>query len=291
MIVSMKSILDKANERNYAVLAPDFFSEIDARSYIEAAEEMNAPIILGVPYAAVNDLAYLGRIIGMLAEKSSVPVAINLDHGADISQVAEAIRGGFTSVMIDCSMLPYDTNVMKVKEVVDLVSPLNISVEAEIGHVGSGESYDLSKGLTDPDEEVRFIRDTGIDACAISIGNAHGAYRGTPHIDFERLEKVKSMTRFPLVLHGSSGIGEEHIRRACRSGINKVNVCYDLLKAAYTKIRHTSLIGSQIYDFWPLISDTLREYIKNLILITGSEGKAWDVRKSGLPRGNVTMKE
>lgn len=291
MLVSMKQILDRANAGEYAVLAPDIFSEIDARAYIEAAEEMNAPLILGVAYPTTNDLTFLGKITGMLAQQSRVPIALNLDHGADIVQVADAVRGGFTSVMIDCSMLPYEENVARVKEVVDMVHPLGISVEAEIGHVGSGEDYEEGKGLTDPEEAAKFIAETGIDACAVSIGTAHGAYKGTPHLDFDRLQQIKSRTQFPLVLHGSSGTGEDNIRRVCRSGINKVNICNDLLKTAYTKVRETELVGNQVYDFWPLIADTLREYVKEQIDITGSEGKAWEVTGPGLPRGVVTMKE
>ena len=130
MLVSMKSILDRANRGGYAVLAPNIFSELDARAYIEAAEDMDSPIILDVAYPTTNDLPFLGKVAGMLAEQARVPVALNLDHGADLRQVAEAIRGGFTSVMLDCSMLPYDENVRRVKEVVELVHPLGISVEA-----------------------------------------------------------------------------------------------------------------------------------------------------------------
>ena len=274
MLVSMKQMLDRANEGNYAVLAPEVFTELDARACIEAAEEMKAPLILGVPYPAVNDLVMFGKILGMLAQQSGVPVAVNLDHGADLIQIAEAIRGGFSSVMIDCSMMAYDENVARVKEVVDLVKPLGLSVEAEIGHVGTGEDHDISGGLTDPEEAAGFIRQTGIDACAVSIGTIHGAYKGEPRIDFERLERIKALTHFPLVLHGSSGTGEEKIRQACRSGINKINICNDLLKTVYTEIRNTELVGNQLYDLWPMIADTLREFVKVQIDITGSTGKA-----------------
>jgi len=291
MLVSMKSILDRANRGGYAVLAPNIFSELDARAYIEAAEDMDSPIILDVAYPTTNDLPFLGKVAGMLAEQARVPVALNLDHGADLRQVAEAIRGGFTSVMLDCSMLPYDENVRRVKEVVELVHPLGISVEAEIGHVGSGESYDFEKGLTAPEEALRFIEDTGIDACAVAIGTAHGAYKGTPKLDFERLEAIKKATWFPLVLHGSSGTGEELIGRACRMGINKVNVANDLLKTAYTTVKATELEGNQVYDFWSIIADSLREFVKHQIEMTGSAGKSWNKESTGLPRGTVTMKE
>lgn len=291
MLVSMKEILDKANAENYAVLAPNIFSEIDARAYIEAAEDMNSPIILGVAYPTTNDLPFLGRIAGELAKKSRVPVAVNLDHGADYHQIAEAIKGGFTSVMLDCSNLPYHENVTNVKQVVALVKPLGVSVEAEIGHVGSGEDYDATTGLTDPQEAKQFIVDTGIDACAVSIGTAHGAYKGVPDLDFTRLEAIKEATRFPLVLHGSSGTGEENIRKACRMGINKVNVCNDLLKQAYTELKKTEFEGNQVYDFWPYIAQTLREFVKYEIDMVGSENRAWTSQAEGLPRGTVTMRE
>lgn len=291
MLVSMKKILDHANRNNYAVLAPNIFSEIDARTYIESAEDMKSPIILGVAYNTTNDLGFLGKIAGELAKQSKVPVAVNLDHGADHHQVAEAIRGGFTSVMLDCSTLPYEENVKNVSSVVDWVKPLGISVEAEIGHVGSGEDYNMNEGLTDPAEAKKFIKDTGIDACAVSIGTAHGAYKGTPHLDFERLQAIKEITKFPLVLHGSSGTGEENIQKACKMGINKVNVCNDLLKKAYIELKKTDFTGNQVYDFWPFISDTLREFVKHEIEMVGSENHAWSMKSKGLPRGTVTMKE
>lgn len=291
MLVSMKKILDHANKNNYAVLAPNIFSEIDARAYIEAAEEMKSPIILGVAYHTTNDLAFLGHIAGELAKQSKIPIAVNLDHGADYHQVAEAIRGGFTSVMLDCSTLSYEENVRRVRQVVDWVKPLGISVEAEIGHVGSGEDYNRNEGLTDPDEARRFIKDTGISACAVSIGTAHGAYKGTPHLDFERLEAIKKATKFPLVLHGSSGTGEDNIRKACRMGINKVNVCNDLLKKVYIQLKKTDFTGNRAYDFWPFIAETLREFVKYEIAMTGSENRAWSVGAKGLPRGIVTMRE
>lgn len=291
MLVTMKDILDRANRESYAVLAPNIFSEIDARAYVEAAEDMDSPLILGIAYNTTNDVTFLGKIAGALAQQSRVPVALNLDHGADLGQVAEAVRGGFTSVMLDCSILPYEENVSKVKEVVQLVKPLGISVEGEIGHVGSGEEYEAGEGLTDPQEALCYIQDTGIDACAVSIGTAHGAYRGEPHIDFDRLKEIKTLTKFPLVLHGSSGTGEENIRKACSMGINKVNVCNDLLKKAYTALKATDFTGNQVYDFWPFIAQALRDFVKHEIELVGSAERAWSRPAEGLPRGTVTMRE
>ncbi len=291
MLVSMKEILDKANDGYYAVLGPNIFSEIDARAYIEAAEDMESPIILGIAYPTTNDLPFLGHVAVSLAEQAKVPVAVHLDHGSDLSQIMEAVRGGLSSVMIDASALPFEENVALVKQVVEAVSPLGISVEAEIGHVGQGTDEVSSDLLTDPKEALEFIEETGIDACAVAVGTAHGAYKGTPKLDFKRLEEIKSLTGFPLVLHGSSGTGEENIREACRRGINKVNVCNDILKAAYDALKKTDFKGNDVYDFWPFIADTLRNFISKQIDMVGSKGKAWVPGTEGLPRGNVTMRE
>lgn len=291
MLVSMKEILDKANDGYYAVLGPNIFSEIDARAYIEAAEDMSSPIILGLVYPTTNDLPFLGSVAVSLAKQAKVPVAVHLDHGADLSQVMEAVRGGLSSVMIDASALPFEENVALVKQVVESVSPLGISVEAEIGHVGQGTDHTSSDLLTDPKEARAFIKETGIDACAVAIGTAHGAYKGTPKLDFRRLEEIKELTGFPLVLHGSSGTGEENIREACRRGINKVNVCNDILKTVYDALKKTDFQGNDVYDFWPFIADTLRTFIRDQITLVGSEGKAWSTEAEGLPRGKVTMRE
>ena len=291
MLVSMKEILDRANEGCYAVLAPNIFSEIDARAYIEAAEDMNSPIILGIAYPTTNDLPFLGSIAVALAKQAKVPVAVHLDHGFDMLQIMEAVRGGLTSVMIDASALPFEENVALVKRVVESVSPLGISVEAEIGHVGQGTDEASSDLLTDPNEARAFIKETGIDACAVAIGTAHGAYKGTPKLDFERLDEIKKLTGFPLVLHGSSGTGEENIREACRRGINKVNVCNDILKTACEALKKTDFQGNDVYDFWPFIAETLRNFIKEQIDMVGSEGKGWVPEAKGLPRGKVTMRE
>src|SRR5699024_6119625 len=121
------------------------------------------------------------------------------------SIIMKGIQSGFTSVMLDCSTLPYEENVKHVKEVVNAVKPLGLSVEAELGHVGQGSEYSDTDGLTDPKEAEQFIKDTGIDMLAVAIGTAHGTYNGTPKIDFDRLAEIKERTKFPLVLHGSSG--------------------------------------------------------------------------------------
>lgn len=292
MLVTMKEILDRANEGNYAVLSPDIMSEIDCRACLEAAEDMRSPLILAIAYPTTNDLAFTGMIARKLAEQSSVPVAVHLDHGADLGQVAEAMRGGFTSVMIDGSSLPLEENVAITRRTVEMVSPLGITVEAEIGHVGQGMEYDTAEDqLTDPDEAKYFIESTGIDACAVAIGTAHGAYSGVPHLDFDRLAAIKETVGIPLVLHGSSGTGNENIHKVCTMGINKVNVCNDVLRTVYEDLKATDFKGNDVYDLWPFVTDSMRNFISSQIEIMGSAGKAWDVARIGLPRGKVTMRE
>ena len=292
MLVSMKSILDEANRGNYAVISPDIFSEIDARACIEAAEDMDSPIILAVAYPTTKDIRVTAGIAQLLARQARVPVAVHLDHGKNMKEVSAAIRAGMTSVMYDGSSLPLEENIAQVRKAVELAAPLGISVEAEIGHVGQGAEYDAAAdSLTDPEEAKYFIEQTGIDACAVAIGTAHGAYSGTPHIDFERLKAIKEKTGAPLVLHGSSGTGTENIRKACRLGINKVNVCNDIMTHVNRDIIKADLKGNDLYDFWPLVLESVKSFIKEQIEITGSKGKAFTPQPSGLPRGEVTMRE
>ena len=292
MLISMKSILENANKGNYAVLAPNIFSEIDARAMVEAAEDMKSPIILQVAYPTTKDLQFTAMIALTLAKQASVPVAVHLDHGANMAQITEAVRSGFNSVMIDGSGLSLEKNIKLTKQTVNLVKPLGLSVEAEIGHVGQGEEYSSSGGqLTDPQEAKRFIEETGIDACAVAIGTAHGAYSGTPHLDFERLKAIKETTGMPLVLHGSSGTGVENIRKACRFGINKVNICNDILRTVYEELVSARLQGNGVYDLWPKTAASVKRFIKSQIEVVGSAYKAWEDTPGGLPRGHVTMQE
>lgn len=293
MLVSMKEILDKANKDNYGVLAPNVFTEFDARAYLEAAEDLNAPIILDVAMSCTPDLIFIGKVLQELCRQCRVPAAVNLDHGADFDQVMMAVRGGFTSVMIDCSMWDFEENVRRVKTVVDMVSPLGITVEAELGHVGQGADYEAAGAVlfTNPGQAKNYIEKTGIDALAVAIGTAHGAYRGTPELDFDRLAEIKKATEFPLVLHGSSGTGDEKISKACKLGINKINVCNELLWRTYKKLQSADLAGNNAYELWNVVGDSLKSRVKELIMITGSYGKSWTKTPDGLKRSSTTMRE
>lgn len=291
MLTNAGEIVRRADKEKYAVPAVNVFSTLDARAVLEAAEELRSPVIFDIAYKAVPEVRILGENLRALAAVASVPVAIHLDHGASFTEVMEGVRSGFTSVMLDTSTLLYEENRDCVREVVRSVKPLGISVEAELGHVGQGTEYSELDGLTDPEEAERFIRETGIDMLAVAVGTAHGTYSGTPRIDFDRLAEIKERTKFPLVLHGTSGSGDENIRKACRLGINKVNVCVDILRAAAAKLQGCDLSGNHAYEIWDLAADAVREAAKHQISLTGSEGKAWDVRVKGICAVRTSMME
>lgn len=285
MLVSMKTLLDVANAENFAVAAPNIQNEITARAVIEAAEQSNAPLIIDIAFPIHPDIPFLGEQTRKLAEASPMPIAINLDHGGSahrafepcLREVMTCIRAGFTSVMVDRSSLPYQENVEQVRFVATLAHTLGVTVEAELGHVGSGERYDEADDmiLTEPDMAKAFIEETGVDCLAVSIGTAHGQYKGTPRLDFDRLSDIKAATEnFPLVLHGGSGTGPENLRKACGMGINKVNIGTDLFVAALEAVRSADLSGGSIYDIWQVINDAWRDELKRWFPILGSAGKA-----------------
>ena len=268
MLVTMKEMLDRASKENYGVAAPNVAHELDARAVLQAAEMMNAPIILDVAYGATPDIIFYGKYLTQLAEKAAVPVAINLDHGGTYQEGVAAIAAGFTSIMVDRSTLPYEENVAEVKELVKVAHALGVSVEAELGHVGQGASYaaDRDAGLTKPEEAVKYIEDTGIDMLAVAVGTAHGEYVGTPHIDFDRLVEIKKATNgFPLVLHGGSGSGDENLKKACQLGINKVNIYTDLAKAAVRQINEDGIPGM----IWNSITNGIVKQISYYIELFG----------------------
>lgn len=293
MLVTMKEILDKANLEGYAVVAPNVMSEMDARACLEIAQEQNAPLILDVAMTQTADIYFHGSYLTRLAELARVPVAINLDHGATFEDAIKAIRSGFTSIMVDRSSLPYEENIDQVKELVKIAHAVDVSVEAELGHVGSGCNYGTPGDdmFTDPEQALDYIQRTGVDCLAVAIGTAHGAYAGVPHLDFDRLIAIKQRVGIPLVLHGGSGTGDENIAKACRLGVNKVNVCNELLKSMYVGVMAGDLSGDNAYDFWNVALEGLRSRLRQLIQICRCNEKSWAKERPGLPHQKTTMRE
>lgn len=243
MLVNMKDILVKARAEHYGVIAPTIKSMEEIKGAIEAAENKRSPMILNfnITYDWVlqdQDLELAIYIARERAIRAKVPVCVNLDHGKDYEAALRAIHYGFNSVMIDASDKPYEENVAITKQVVDAAHRIGISVEAELGCVGMGDpSFKLDGKYshtteTDPERVVDFVERTNVDFLAVSIGNAHGPYAKDiiPHINFELLDKIASVTPIPLVLHGGSGTGDDNMAKACQKGICKINVATDLAK-------------------------------------------------------------
>lgn len=279
MLVTMKEILDRARKEGYGVTAPNVQSEDTVRAVIAVAEELHAPMIIDVNAFIHPDLPWFLHMIRDLAQQSPMPIAINLDHGRSYEDIMLGIRSGFTSIMVDRSSLPYAENVAETKEVVRMCKPLGISVEAELGHVGQGQNYktDGVSNLTEPQEAAAFIKETGVDCLAVAIGTAHGRYKGTPYIDFERLEKiVEACEDTPLVLHGGSGTGDENLARAVRSGIQKVNLATELVVAGKEELEE--FIKDPNFDKWKLIPSFINGYKKRLahyVRLFQQHDKAW----------------
>lgn len=277
MLVTMKEILDRANSHNYAVAAPNIWTEVDCRACIDAAEELNAPLIIDIAFAANPNMKRLGHIAVEMAKESSVPVAVNLDHGADLEQVLLAIQAGFTSVMIDRSSETLEKNIEDTKKIVELAHTLGISVEAELGHVGMANQYetDGSSNLTSPEIAKQFVEQTGVDCLAVAIGTAHGAYaKGVkPYLDFQRLKEIKQAVNIPLVLHGSSGTDLKDLKTVCHNGINKVNIANDLCRAVSDAIQQANLEGNNAYFFYDFVYEAEKQKLKEMIQIYGSSGE------------------
>jgi len=199
------------------------------------------------------------------------------DHSTSFKESMRGIRAGFGSIMVDRSSLPYEENAAQVKEMVRIAHAVDIEVEAELGHVGSGVNYekDGSSALTVPEEAVRFVEETGVDCLAVAIGSAHGVYKGQPRLRFDLLEELAAKVSVPLVLHGGSGTGDENISKACRLGICKVNVANELMRACFDALLKNGMDGNEIYKFWPVMERGYRDQCRHIFDVCGSSGKAW----------------
>jgi len=281
MLVTMKELLLEAQKKNYAVPAPNVWNEESTLAVLEAAENCNSPVILDygyIPCPGRRPLVYsYMEYCARWCERAKVPIAINLDHGLEYMHAIACIRAGFTSIMVDRSDKPYEQNVAEVKELVKIAHSVGVTVEAELGHVGKGDNYEVDgvTNLTDPDEAARFVKETDVDCLAIAIGTAHGAYKGTPHIDFDRLAKIREKVSIPLVLHGGSGTGSENLYKAARSGINKVNLYTDLSTAGMKAVHESGVAnGNDIYEVEIVAYKGFREELERYMELLGSKGMA-----------------
>lgn len=227
-LVKMKDLLRRAEEKNIGCGAFSVGNMEMVRGAIRAAEELDTPIILQIAEVRLKNspLHLMGPMMVQAAKEAKVDVAVHLDHGLTFETVDKALELGFTSVMLDASTLPFEENIARVKAVVEKSRKYGATVEAELGLVGGSEDGSCDHGIrcTDPDDAVVYARETGIDALAVAIGNAHGNYPVAPTLAFDVLEKIHEKVDIPLVLHGGSGITDKDFQRAISLGIRKVNI-------------------------------------------------------------------
>ena len=227
-LVKMKDLLRRAEEKNIGCGAFSVGNMEMVRGAIRAAEELDTPIILQIAEVRLKNspLHLMGPMMVQAAKEAKVDVAVHLDHGLTFETVDKALELGFTSVMLDASTLPFEENIARVKAVVEKARKYSATVEAELGLVGGSEDGSCDHGIrcTDPDDAVVYARETGIDALAVAIGNAHGNYPVAPTLAFNVLEKIHEKVDIPLVLHGGSGITDKDFQRAISLGIRKVNI-------------------------------------------------------------------
>lgn len=290
-LVSIKEMLNKAREEKYCVGAFDASTIEMAMKIVEAAEELNSPvIIMGLKPDLDNGdmLDYWLYSLRKMAQKASVPVCLHLDHARDMEFLKKCVDMGFTSVMFDASECSLEENIRITKEAVEYAHSKGVTVEAELGHVGdaivSGElksdnSYDNPEDyLTNPDELKLFIEETNVDCLAVAVGTSHGVYVHTPKLDFERLDILNKISTVPMVMHGGSGTPDDQIKIAISKGICKLNIYSEMLSAYYSELKK-KLDSSGTMAIWvskanekPL--EALKNVVKEKIKLVGSENRA-----------------
>ncbi len=280
-LVTTQQILKDAQAGKYAVGAFNVENMEMVKAVIQAAEELKAPVILQTTPSTVTygTLPVFFGIVAAEAKKASVPVALHLDHGSSFELAVQAIKEGYTSIMIDGSHESFEDNIALTQRVVAVAKPNGIPVEAELGKVG-GKEDDLEVEVdtnTDPQEAVEFVERTGIDSLAVAIGTAHGFYEGEPNLDKDRLQDIQGRVEIPLVLHGASGVSDQDVKDCIERGICKVNFATELRVAFTDAIK--ALLAEQPDTFDPKKLGTVgiagvKELVKNRILVCGSNNRA-----------------
>lgn len=280
----MKDLLKVAYENKFAVGSFNVANSEFVKVVITAAEEQNSPAIMQIHPNEI-DLVTDGFIayVREAASKSKVPFVIHLDHGATIKDITRSIRNGYTSVMMDASHLPFEENIAATKEAVELAHLVDVSVEGELGTIGSNEGS--SEGgadeilYTNPEEAAIFVEQTGIDTLAVAVGTSHGIYpQSKDHsIKIDRLKQIHEKVKIPLVLHGGSDNPDEEIREAVKHGIAKINLSTDMKRAFYNQLRATLDANPKAYEpdqLMPEATKAATELVKKKMDLFGSTGKA-----------------
>lgn len=244
----MGDLLKESVKKHYGVGAFACLDLITAMTTIRVAEEKNVPLIMLCEvgrHKTFRDLEMYFSALNSMAQMARVPVATILDHGPDFESCMQAIKLGFSTVMFDGSALPVEENIAKTKKIVEAAHACHVQVEAEIGHVGGEEGESAEGGsevdasaYTEPEEAVKFVEETNVDALAIAVGTVHGAFKAKPNLDIPRIAKIRELLPdLPLVLHGGSGVPDDQFRAAIRAGINKINIYTSVATASANACR------------------------------------------------------
>ncbi len=278
MLVNLNSVLADAKKNKYAV---GLFNTTDSdmlEAVISAAEELRSPVIIGtaevlLPY---GELKLIAPSIIAAAKRATVPVVVHYDHGLTFDRCMEALQLGFSSVMFDGSAGEYEKNIADTAEIVKIAHSFGASVEGEIGHVGeaSGSDNENADMYTQVSEAVDYLNATGVDALAVSIGTAHGAYKSKPKLDFVRLSEISEAVSVPLVLHGGSGLSDDDFRTSIANGISKVNIFTDMCLAGVRSMRKSLDLGLAYLDARNAKVEEIKEEVKKKMLLFGSNGRA-----------------
>ncbi|SFJ81289.1 6-phospho-5-dehydro-2-deoxy-D-gluconate aldolase [Halobacillus dabanensis] len=253
-LVSMKDMLLKAKQENYAVGQFNINHLESIQAFLAAGEEEGSPLILGASDRLIDYLGGFQTVVSMVESlvkemSISVPVALHLDHGKSVESCKAAVDAGFTSVMIDGSHFPIDENIKMTKEVVVYAHSKGVSVEAEVGSVGGTEDGVVGGvKYADPDECLKLVEETNVDALAAALGSVHGPYQGEPKLGFEEMKQISEMTQVPLVLHGGSGIPIYQLQKAIHFGHTKINVNTECIQAWTNAVREVLNADAQVYE-------------------------------------------
>lgn len=280
-LVTTKQMLLDAQTGRYAVGAFNVENMEMIQAVVSAAEELRAPVILQTTSSTVKyaSLDYYFANAKVAAEAASVPVAIHLDHGTSFELCMQALRTGYTSIMIDGSHSDFKKNIEISKRVSDACMPSGIPVEAELGSVG-GKEDDLeggSSGYTNPVEAKEFAEKTGISSLAVAIGTAHGIYKGVPKLDLDRLVEIQKLVGIPLVLHGASGLSDETVKESIKRGICKVNFATELRIAFSDGVKKVLQEAPDTFDpkkYNAAGRENVKQLAMNRMKVCGCNGKA-----------------
>ncbi len=283
MLLNMRDLLSVARTRRFAVPAFNISSNMLLRGALEAAEAAEAPVIIAIH---PDELAFVGASFVTMAleeaHNASVPVVVHLDHGSSLEQVMGAIRAGFTSVMMDKSMLPLDENIAACRQVTELAHAVNVSVEGELGTIGEldeeAEAGADEVIFVDPEQVKIFVESTNVDTLAVAIGTSHGLYpkHMKPEIRHDLLRDITAKVDIPLVLHGGSGNPDAEIAQAVALGICKINISADMKSAFYLKAREVlqNPILREPSSIYPACIEAMKVVCRQKFDLFGTTGQA-----------------